>query len=264
MSRTIVFTPVETARTRPAASVRARFAFHGLIVRSLAAMRRDLRLQWRQGFWLAYLLVCLSYVLVLQLFGPGLRELLTTLVVFSDPSVLGFFFIGGVMLLERNEGTLYGAFASPLRVEEWMLAKLGSLTLLALAAGFAIALPLCAGCVRPLWLVAAIVPTSTCFVLVGIIAGTRFSTVNRYLLGGGLLSTPLLLPMLAPLGIWDTPAFDLLPSGAALELLEVGLGNVRPRAWPAVRALLVLGLWNLLFWQWARTWMRRYVVAGAA
>jgi fluoroquinolone transport system permease protein len=234
------------------------------VARTLAALRRDLRLQWRQGLWLAYALVCLAYVLVLQLFGPGLRELLTTLVVFSDPSVLGFFFIGGLMLLERSEGTLHGGFASPMRVEEWMLAKLGSLTLLALAAGFAIALPLCASCLRPLWLLTAIAATSTCFVLVGIVAGTRFTTVNRYLLGGGLLSMPLLLPMLAPLGILDTPAFGLLPSGASLELLEVGLGQVHPRAWPITRALLVLGLWNLLFWQWARTWMHRHVVAGAA
>jgi fluoroquinolone transport system permease protein len=240
-----------------------------VFARTWAALRRDLRLQWRQGFWLAYALVCLAYVLVLQLFAPdptgaGLRGLLTKLVVFSDPSVLGFFFIGGLMLLERSEGTLYGGFASPLRVEEWMLAKLGSLTLLAVMAGFAIALPLCGAGVRPLWLLAAIVPTSTCFVLVGVVAGTRFSTVNRYLLGGGLLSTPLLLPMLAPLGVWDTPAFELLPSGAALALLEVGLGHARVQAWPAAQALCVLVLWNLLFWQWARAWMRRHVVAGAA
>ena len=232
--------------------------------RVLAAMQRDLRLAWRQGLWLAYAVVCLAYVLVLQLFAPELRGLLTVLVVFSDPSVLGFFFIGGLMLLERNEGTLYGAFASPLRVEDWMLAKLGSLTALALAASFAIALPLCGGGVRPLWLAAAVIPTSTCFVLVGIIAGTRFSTVNRYLIGGGVLSMPLLLPMLAPLGIVDTPAFDLLPSAASLDLLDVGLGRAPVRAWPAVRGLAVLGLWNLLFWQWARTWMRRYIVAGAA
>lgn len=239
------------------------------IVRTWVALRRDLRLQWRQGFWLAYALVCLAYVLVLQLFasdpaGLGLRGLLTKLVLFSDPSVLGFFFIGGLMLLERSEGTLDGGFASPLRVQEWMLAKLGSLTLLAVFSSFAIALPLCGSSVRPLWLLAAIIPTSTCFVLVGIVAGTRFSTVNRYLLGGGLLSMPLLLPMLAPLGIWDTPAFELLPSGAALALLEVGLGQVRPQAWPAVRALLLLGCWNLLFWQWARAWMHRHVVAGGA
>lgn len=244
-------------------------AFARTIARTSVALRRDLRLAWRQGFWLAYALVCLSYVLVLQLFdsGPagfGLRELLVELVVFSDPSVLGFFFVGGLMLLERSEGTLHGGFASPLRVEEWMLAKLGSLTLLAVVASFAVALPLCSSGVRPLWLLAAIVPTSTCFVLVGIVAGTRFSTVNRYLLGGGMLSMPLLLPMLAPLGIWDTPWFELLPSGAALTLLEVGLGYARPQAGPIVLALVVLGLWNLLLWQWARTWMRRHVVAGAA
>jgi fluoroquinolone transport system permease protein len=232
--------------------------------RTWAALRRDLRLQWRHGFWLAYAFVCLSYVLALQLFGPGLRELLTTLVVFSDPSVLGFFFIGGLMLLERGDGTLHGAFASPLRVSEWIAAKLASLTLLALAASFAIALPLCAGCVRPLWLVAAVVPTSTCFVLVGIVAGTRFSTVNRYLLGGGLMSLPLLLPMLAPLGILDVPVFDLLPAGAALDLLDLGLGRRPPQAWPVVRSLVVLGAWNLLMWSWAKAWMRRYVVAGAA
>lgn len=231
--------------------------------RAWAALRRDLRLQWRHGFWLAYAFVCLSYVLVLQLFGPGLRELLTTLVVFSDPAVLGFFFIGGLMLLERGDGTLDGAFASPLGVGEWIAAKLASLTLLALAASFAIALPLCAGCVRPLWLVAAVIPTSTCFVLVGIVAGTRCSTVNRYLLGGGLMSLPLLVPMLAPLGIVDLPVFDLLPAGAALELLEIGLGRRAAQPWPVLRSLAVLGAWNLALWSWAKAWMRRYVVAGA-
>jgi fluoroquinolone transport system permease protein len=232
------------------------------LARTLAATRRDLRLQWRQGLWLAYAFVCLAYVLVLQLFDPPLRGLLATLVVFSDPSVLGFFFIGGVMLLERSEGSLHAAFASPLRVQEWVAAKLISLTTLGLVASFAIALPLCMGCVRPLFVVASVVPTSTCFMLVGIVAGTRFATVNRYLLGGGLLSAPLLLPMLAPLGVIDTPVFDLLPAGASLELLDVGLGRARPRVGAIAGALTVLAVWNLLLWRWACAWMRRHVVEG--
>lgn len=235
---------------------------NGFATRALTATQRDLRLQWRQGLWHAYAFVCMAYVLVLQLFEPSLRSTLAVLVVFSDPSVLGFFFIGGVMLLERSEGSLHAAFASPLRVREWVAAKLVSLTVLGVVAGFAVALPTCAGGVRPLYLLTAIVPTSTCFVLVGIVAGTRFTTVNRYLLGGGLLSAPLLLPMLAPLGLVDTPVFDLLPAGASLELLEVGLSRTRAQAWPTVRALAVLGVWNLLLWRWACAWMRRHVVAG--
>jgi fluoroquinolone transport system permease protein len=227
----------------------------------LAALRRDVLLHWRQGLWLAYACVCLAYVAVLQLLGPQLRGVATMLVVFSDPAVLGFFFIGGVMLLERGEGTLTAGFSSPLRIDEWIAAKLGSLTLLAVIASLAIALPLDGVAVRPLWLLIAVIPTSTCFVLIGIVAGTRFTTVNRYMIGGGLLTTPLMLPMLAPLGLLDSPVFSLLPSGAGLELLSVGLGLAPVQVWPAVRALVVLGAWNLCLWQWARAWMRRHVLA---
>jgi fluoroquinolone transport system permease protein len=224
-----------------------------------AALAQDLRLQWRHGLWLVYAFVCLSYVLVLDLFAPPIRELLIMLVLFADPAVLGFFFIGGLMLLERGDGSLPGNLASPLRIDEWMLAKLASLTLLAVLASFAIVLPLGPG-LRPGWLLIAIVATSSCFVTIGIVAGTRFSTVNRYLIGGGLATMPLLLPMLAPLGVFDTPVFDLLPTGAAFDLLELGLARRTPDPWVGVRAVVVLCLWTVGVWAWARAWMRRYVI----
>ncbi|HVH98005.1 MAG TPA: hypothetical protein VM869_04825 [Enhygromyxa sp.] len=226
-----------------------------------AAITQDLRLQWRHGFWFAYAFVCLSYVLVLELFEAPLRELLLMLLLFADPAVLGFFFIGGLMLLERGDGTLPGNLASPLRIDEWMAAKLASLTLLGVIASFAIALPL-ASTLRPGWLLLAIVATSSCFVVIGIVAGTRFTTVNRYLIGGGLATTPLLLPMLAPLGVFDTAVFHLLPTGAAFDLLELGLGRRTPSAWIGARALLVLFLWTAGVWAWARAWMRRYVIGA--
>jgi hypothetical protein len=97
-------------------------------------------------------------------------------------------------------------------------------------------------------------------VVIGIVAGSRFSTVNRYLLGGGLATTPLVLPLLAPLELFDTPAFALLPTGAALDLLEFGLGRSEPNLAIAVRSLAVLGLWTAGMWAWARAWLRRYVI----
>jgi fluoroquinolone transport system permease protein len=227
--------------------------------RLAAALIQDLRLQWRHGLWLVYAFVCLSYVLVLGLFGPAMRGLLTMLVLFADPAVLGFFFIGGLMLFERGDGTLPGSFASPLRIDEWMLAKVLSLTLLAIVASFTIALPLAPG-LRPGWLLVAIATTSSCFVVIGIVAGTRFSTVNRYLIGGGLATTPLLLPLLGPLGVLDSPWFDLLPTGAAFDLLELGLGRRVQQPWIGARAVAVLGLWTAGVWVWARAWMRRHVI----
>lgn len=230
-----------------------------------AALRNDLRLQWRYGFWVAYVLISISYLLMLQLFPVswGLRALLVELVVFSDPSVLGFFFVGGLMLLERGEHTLQGCFASPLAIDEWLAAKACSLTVLAVLASFAVAWPLVGDSLRPGLLVLAVVPTSMCFVLLGVAIGTRCSTVNRYLFGGALVTFPLMIPMLAVFGVFDSPAFDLLPSGAALDLLEAALGRTKISTLAmVVRAAVLLG-WTALSFVWARTWMREHVLGGA-
>jgi fluoroquinolone transport system permease protein len=233
--------------------------------RFVAALRNDLRLQWRYGFWVAYALVVITYLLALQLVPPDwpVRELLVELVVFSDPSVLGFFFVGGLMLLERGEHTLQGCFASPLSVDEWLVAKASSLTLLALLASFAIASPLVGSALRPGLLVLAVVPTSTCFVLIGVAIGTRCSTVNRYLFGGALVTFPLMVPMFAVFGWFDSPLFDLLPSGAALDLLDGALGRaaISPRV-ALARTAVLIG-WTAIGFVWARAWMRVHVLAGA-
>ncbi len=230
--------------------------------RLAAALRQDVRLQWRYGFWLAYALVSAGYVVGLGLLPSAWIERATVLVVFSDPAVLGFFFVGGLMLLERGEHTLRGCFASPLRIEEWLLSKALSLTLLASVASLAVALPLSGSVVRPGLLLAAVVPTSLCFVLLGIAVGTRSSTVNRYLLGGGLSCLPLMIPLLAPLGIADSWAFDLLPSGASLDLLDAALGITQLAPGALLVRELVLLVWIVGMFAWARAWMHRHVLGG--
>jgi fluoroquinolone transport system permease protein len=233
--------------------------------RFITALRNDLRLQWRYGFWVAYALVVITYLLVLELFPAswGVRDLLIELVVFSDPSVLGFFFVGGLMLLERGEHTLQGCFASPLAVDEWLAAKATSLTLIALLASFAIAWPLVGAALRPGLLMLAVVPTSTCFVLIGVVIGTRCSTVNRYLFGGALVTFPLMIPMVAVFGLFDSLVFDLLPSGAALDLLEAALGRSGITPVAAFGRTAVLIGWTALSFVWARAWMRDHVLGGA-
>jgi fluoroquinolone transport system permease protein len=226
--------------------------------RFAVALRNDLRLQWRYGFWVAYALVVVTYLLALALFPAswGVRELLVELVVFSDPSVLGFFFVGGLMLLERGEHTLQGCFASPLALDEWLAAKALSLTLLALVASFAIAWPVVGSALRPGLLVLAVVPTSTCFVLIGVAIGTRCTTVNRYLFLGALVTFPLMVPMFAVFGLFDSAIFDLLPSGAALDLLDAALGGRALASLAILGRTVVLLAWTAVGFAWAKAWMR--------
>lgn len=223
-----------------------------------AALRNDLRQQWRYGFWLAYALVALAYLVLLQLVPDawGVDALLLELIVFSDPAILGFFFIGGLMLLEGVERTREACFVTPLAPGEWLLAKALSLTLLATLASLALALPL-AEQLRLATLLLAVIPTSICFVWIGVALGTRCTTVNHYLLAGALVSSPLLLAMLEPLGLVHADALVLLPSGAALQLLADALCRTELSPLGRLARVLVLAGWSALAFAWARAWLVR-------
>jgi len=101
-------------------------------MRLTAALTYDIRLQFRHYFYYAYLIVSIIYVIILRAVPLDFRQTAAVLVIFTDPSTLGFFFLGGIILLERGQKTLEGLFVTPLRVFEYMLSKILSLTLLAL------------------------------------------------------------------------------------------------------------------------------------
>ncbi|HUV31940.1 MAG TPA: hypothetical protein VMW31_00080, partial [Devosiaceae bacterium] len=64
-------------------------------------VRHDARLQARYGIYAAYSVVIALYAGVLWFAGPRLPKWVIALTVLSDPAVLGFFFVGGLMLLEK-------------------------------------------------------------------------------------------------------------------------------------------------------------------
>jgi fluoroquinolone transport system permease protein len=227
-----------------------------------AALRNDVRLQWRQGFYGAYLLLTVLYVLILRQIPEGVARWLTPLVIFSDPAVVGFFFIGGVVLLERADRTLDALFVTPLRVPEYLLAKIGSLGAMAVATSLLIALG--AGLrFRPVPLLLGITLTASLAVLAGIALVSRFESLNRFAWVGGLAISLFSLPLLAWFGVvgwgWVAP----LPTAASVALIGGAFGE--PALGPAGVALGTAWLlaWNLAAWLWARRWFGRYVVGAA-
>jgi len=102
----------------------------------------DVRFQFRHGFYYAYLFISLFYIAILRVVPEQFRVLVTTIVIFSDPSVFGFFFVGGILLLERGEKTLESLFVTPLRLHEYFISKILSLSLIAVATSLLIAFSL--------------------------------------------------------------------------------------------------------------------------
>ena len=92
-------------------------------MRFTSALKYDLKFQIRHGFYYAYAFVVTFYLIALLNIPLGIREWVTTLVIFSDTSVLGFFFVGSIILLERGQGTLNTLFVTPIRLHEFLLSK---------------------------------------------------------------------------------------------------------------------------------------------
>ena len=100
-------------------------------MRILAAIRSDIKFQLKHGFYGIYAVVSIIYLIVLS-FLPNeyLKYVLPTLI-YSDPSGLGLFFFGGIVMLEKMQGIINYIVVTPLTTREYILSKVISLTLLA-------------------------------------------------------------------------------------------------------------------------------------
>lgn len=99
------------------------------------SVRKDTMLQFRCGFYFVGGFVALFYVgLLRQIPDEWLVNLpLVPAALALNVLMTTFYFVAALVLLEKSEGTLPALAASPLRVSEYLGAKVASLTLLAMA-----------------------------------------------------------------------------------------------------------------------------------
>jgi fluoroquinolone transport system permease protein len=226
--------------------------------RLAACIRADLYLQVRYGFYAVYAIVTAAYILLLKQAPLGSLKILVPMIVFSDPSMLGFFFIGGLVLLEKGENTLEYITATPLRIGEYLISKMISLSILALLASFAVTLFSYPSNVHKAQLGIGIVLTSFFFILVGFIAVARFRTVNEYILSSIIYVTFLFLPLLDYFGLWRSWIFYIFPTQAALVLIG---GAFQPmELWRMAYGIGSLLLWIALAFPLAYRSFYRFII----
>ncbi|NDL66594.1 ABC transporter [Anaerotalea alkaliphila] len=184
---------------------------------------QDVRYQAKYGFYFLYAVMSAFYIGILLLLPPQWRPLGVAVAILTDPAMLGFFFIGGIWLLEQGEG-LHGMFAVlPQRPGEYVLSKALSLGILSVLAALVIAVLVGADADYPL-LALAVLLGSGVFTLAGLTIATYARSVNHYMLVG---TPPMFLFMVPPVltlfGV-SHPSFAVLPGMQLYELLRLCVG----------------------------------------
>ncbi len=209
------------------------------------AFLSDVRYQWRYGFYFIYGFLTVCFIIVLRLLPDDWRQTALVVTLLADPALLGLFFIGGLMQLERGEGILDALFSSPLRPAEYILSKALSLGLISTAVSVIVALGSGAEGVSYAVLVPAVLMASTCFTMIGLAVSVNLKSMNAFLSVDGLWEAVLLMPpLLLMLGVSFGP-LEVFPGSAALRLVQAAAGVHTASVIPFV----LLAVWTgFAFW----------------
>lgn len=233
--------------------------------RLLATLRCDVRLQFRNGFYLAATLVAVFMAVALRQLAHWFPEVdlgwwLPGLVL-SNMLINTFYFIGGLVLLEKGEGTLEAQVVTPLRSREYLASKMITLAGLAFAENFII---VGAGsglrfALGPLALGVALM--TALFGLYGFLVVAGYDSINEYLFPSFWYSVILLLPLVDYYGVWRSWLFYIHPVQAPLLILRSAFQPIE--MWQWIYSLLYGGAWLAMMVALSERAFRRFVIAKA-
>jgi len=227
-------------------------------MRFTSAMLYDVKLQLRHGFYIAYGLVTMVYIIFLRLLPFDVRETVDIVLTFSDPSVLGFFFIGGLVLLEKGQGIYDNLFVTPYKPEAYIWSKTLSLSLLSVLTSTIVHLSAFGGMSHAFYFISGVWITSMFFTLIGIGVAVRCQTLNSFFLLASVYSFGFIVPLVEVVGLWHSPLLGLLPTKGSLLLLSSSFKPIS--SLEIVYAYCILIVWTVLAYRWAKSSFIKFII----
>lgn len=190
----------------------------------LTALINDIHYQAKYGFYLMYLIFSILYTAALFLCPQEYRKTAASLIVLTDPAMLGSFFIGGIWLLEKGEGLHKYISILPLSGTAYIFSKAVSLAIISTLSADLIVLIGLRIPINFFVLSTGIFTGSMIFTTTGLMIASCSRSVNHYM----LLVSPLevfvtLPPVLAVFGITH-PVLNLTPGMALWHLICNSVG----------------------------------------
>ncbi len=224
----------------------------------LRDLKFDVTFQFRHGFYYAYGFITVLYAAVLLTVPEIIRSQAAAAVIYSDPSVLGFFFMAGIFLMERQQGILPALLVTPLGVKGYILSKAVSLSMLSVLSGTAIALAGHGLTAKAGLLILGIAGGSVFFTLISVALVSRSKTLSEFLAYGPFILLVPSISLLPFVGVWESMLPLLLPGGVYAALVAGAMGLAVPGSWALIGFVGIL--WTAGAFWWARAAFVKHVV----
>lgn len=227
--------------------------------RLLSTLRLDVLNQFRQGFYVASGVVLLGIAAIAWMLPTAAGQLLPAILL-TNMTIATFVFVGGLILLEKGEGTLLGVAVSPLRPSEYLTSKVATLTALAVLENCVIAgVALWTGLVSELhwgWILLGSAIAAALYTTLGFLAVIRYRSLNEFLIPMMFVTILLELPGLVCFGMPEFAGLAVLPTYALLWIFRAALEPIPPH-W-LIYAIFYPLIWFVGSFWFSHKMLRRY------
>lgn len=235
--------------------------------RFIAVMKTDVTVQVRNNLYQIGVSVGVLVAIALSvLTGPESITKAVAPVILLMGGGTTLMYVAGMILFEKDEGTLHATIVSPVRTGEYLWAKVVTLTVLAtleclIAVGGALFIVSLSGALPwpniPL-LVGGIAAMGVFFTLLGIVLVVRYNKITDFLMPMAGIASALQLPFLYFWGVVEHPLFLVIPTSAPTMLVQ---GAFIPlESWEWIYGLSYTAVMIISLTVWAHRAFRTHII----
>jgi fluoroquinolone transport system permease protein len=229
--------------------------------RFAVAVKLEITLQRRYKFLHAAVFSGVLWLALLLPMPGDLRSTAEPYVILGDLMIVGFFFVAAAVFFEKGERTLDALVATPLRFNEYLAAKVVTLTALSVVLAVFVATTTHGVHYNlPLLVLGTALGTILMLVL-GFLTVLPFQSVSDWFMPSVLPIAVFNLPISHYSGLWETPWLHLIPTHGPLLYLGAAFEQKDLTAWQSVYGVAYPILFATGMWLLARRMFDKYLVA---
>ena len=219
------------------------------IHRLLNGISADIKFQLKQGFYTVYAVLSLIYIIILSFIPEAPLKIVLPVLIYTDPAGLGLFFIGGIVLLEKEQGILSLLYITPLKVKEYITSKILTLGVISALTALIISAASFGKNANYFYLLSGTFLSSVFYTLAGFILASRAKSVNDYIVKMIPAIILVILPCITLIPNSLVPdviskLMLIIPSAGGLKLIFGGYADISPL--DTILSFLGLAVCNVL------------------
>ncbi len=172
----------------------------------------------------------------------GNMEKLLTLLIYNDPAVIGLFFVGLSVIMEKNQEVLSALFVTPVNHHVYLISRILTLSLLGWACALGMGVSILGTSFYVVHFSVGVFGTCVLFSIMGIVVVSYSSEFLLFLLKSIPVLLGLSLPLLNYFNLTDIGLFYYMPLQGCLNLIANSYREI------PVASELIYGYFSIIFW----------------